>query len=290
MKKKMLILCSLITLLLATFQFPLYADENPTDPPSVTPIPNSIRLDSYFYENYDLLPYIISNGNQYINTGIKPSTDLEYSFTIRDLDLSNDPILFGSYASNNGYQVNVNHTNELVYFNFGVESKNVSVNINRPSLLYTISYSNNKFSVNGVSTEFIDPENFSNNLDLYLFNRNPFNSGRSADCNLVSMTLYDSVNNEYLRYYYPAKSKASGTVGLYDAVSDSFYASLGSEQFISPVVDSDLNLNIGQFLTASLGWIGDILEFAVETPIILIFMAIGLAGVMFRWGRRLIHF
>lgn len=47
---------------------------------------------------------------------------------------------------------------------------------------------------------------------------------------------------------------------------------------------------ITTFLTQALVWIGQILTFAVAQPLILFFMAVGLAGAMFRWARRLVHF
>lgn len=53
---------------------------------------------------------------------------------------------------------------------------------------------------------------------------------------------------------------------------------------------ADLISQITTFLTQALVWIGQILTFAVSQPLILFFMAVGLAGAMFRWARRLVHF
>lgn len=55
-------------------------------------------------------------------------------------------------------------------------------------------------------------------------------------------------------------------------------------------VMADLITQITTFLTQALVWIGQILTFAVSQPLILFFMAVGLAGAMFRWARRLVHF
>lgn len=47
---------------------------------------------------------------------------------------------------------------------------------------------------------------------------------------------------------------------------------------------------ITTYLTQALVWIGQILTFAIGNDLILFFMAVGLAGAMFRWARRLVHF
>ena len=47
---------------------------------------------------------------------------------------------------------------------------------------------------------------------------------------------------------------------------------------------------ITTYITQSIVWIGQILTFAASNDLILFFMAVGLAGAMFRWARRLVHF
>ena len=47
---------------------------------------------------------------------------------------------------------------------------------------------------------------------------------------------------------------------------------------------------ISTYLTQSLTWIGNIFTWMLTQPVILFFLAIGLAGVMFRWARKVMHF
>lgn len=53
---------------------------------------------------------------------------------------------------------------------------------------------------------------------------------------------------------------------------------------------ADLIAQITSVVTNSITWVGNVLTFALGQPIILFFMAVGLAGVMYRWARRIIHF
>ncbi len=295
MKKKMLILCSLITLLLAAFQFPIYADEDPSDPPSSVPVPNSIRLDQYFFDNYDLLPYLENKStNSYIDTGIKTSSELKISFRFSDINIDSTATLFGSRVAyqNDALYLAYNKSVSSGNFNFYNGTQYLTpYTLNGINRIYDVICDQNKLYLDGNLIRTLTYEEFSSDLNLYIFGLN--NNGSLSQQSLYSLynfSIYDYSSESYVRYYYPAKAKTSGAIGLYDAVSDTFFPSVGSVPFSSPIDDQVLNLQIGTFLTSSIGWITDILEFAITTPIILIFMAIGLAGAMFRWGRKLVHF
>lgn len=47
---------------------------------------------------------------------------------------------------------------------------------------------------------------------------------------------------------------------------------------------------ITSVLTSVVVWIPNILNMALEQPIILFFIAFGLVGALIRWARRLVHF
>lgn len=53
---------------------------------------------------------------------------------------------------------------------------------------------------------------------------------------------------------------------------------------------ADITSQVGTFLTAALGWLTSVLAWMLGEPVIIFFIAIGLAGVMFRWARKLVHF
>lgn len=53
---------------------------------------------------------------------------------------------------------------------------------------------------------------------------------------------------------------------------------------------SGLISQIGSLLSSVLGWITSIYTWAIAEPLILFFIALGLAGVMIRWARVLVNF
>ena len=196
MKKKLIITSSLITILLALFPVSLYAEEVVQDPTPAVTSGGRIGLDSYFYDNYELLPYITSDGSQYINTGIAPDINTEFKIVLRDFVVgSNDPILFGSYANQNGYQISCTSSNGYLNFNFGTESNAVNISL-QESLLYTIEFKDNVFSVNGHGSSY-ETSALSSNLPLYILNRNQLVSGRYSTCSLLSVDIYDSDQEEH---------------------------------------------------------------------------------------------
>lgn len=292
MKRKLLIFSALISLLLAGFQFPIYADEDSSDSSSAVPIPNSIRLDQYFYDNYELLPYIETSGAQKIDTGIKSSSSLKYEIKISDILNTSYGYIFagrnGIRANDYSISVSINSNNKInniYYYN----QNEYFTSSNYPYVVYNYLADQGNFYINGSLIKTFEYTEFNSQNNVYLF-ANPSSDTNFLSAKIYNVYIYDYSSDSYVRYYYPAKTKSGGVIGLYDAVSDTFVTTSGSVPFVSPVNDQVLNFQISDFVTSSLVWIGDILEFAVETPIIMVFMAIGLAGAMFRWGRRLVHF
>lgn len=55
-------------------------------------------------------------------------------------------------------------------------------------------------------------------------------------------------------------------------------------------VMQDLITQITQLITSVTGWLTSILAWAVQEPLILFFIGLGLVGVMIRWARVVVNF
>ena len=103
MKRKLIICSSIITLLLSCFSFPIFAEETVQDSSNLHTLSDGVFLDQYFYDNYDLIPYLESTGNQYINTGINANnnikTDLKFSVSGYSTGYN---VFFGTYENGIG--------------------------------------------------------------------------------------------------------------------------------------------------------------------------------------------
>lgn len=302
MKRRLLIFSSLITLLLSCFSFPILADEITEDSSNLHTLSDGVFLDSYFYDNYDLLPYLESSGYQYINTNVKASNNLKLEIKFSDINLLNESqmAIFGVNDNNNGVFINR-------YYLYFLRSNNYPYRIGfgngyydyyiEPLNYYVYDYiiDQNVSYINGQVVHEFPETTFESDNYIYLFAND--DSGvfkfRSV-CKIYSVSIYDySLNDgegEYVRYYYPAKAKSSGILGLYDAVSKTFISSSTGYSFSDPSDDKIESFQISSFLTNSLTWIEQIFIAIIDMPIVIIFMAIGLAGAIFRWGRRIVHF
>lgn len=299
MRRKHLILAScIISALLLTFTFHVSADENVTAD-SGAASNSAPLLDSYFWDNYYLLPYIEST-NQYINTGVNGSSELRIEIKLSDIKSNFEFPLYGSRTSYGVNQLSTvyapasdNYAYNRYYFSF-YNSGNSSNTENLAYNIVTIITDKNKCYVNGNLVNTFTYTEFDNDLPIYIFTQNSGGNPASlGQYKLYSFSIYDYASGddgELVRYYYPAKSKSGDVIGLYDAVNKTFVTTSTSTAFISPTDDKVIHFQIGSFITAGLGWIGDILEYAITEPIILFFMAIGLCGVAFRWARRVYHF
>lgn len=299
MKRRLLIFSSLITLLLSCFSFPIWAEETVQDSSTLHTLSDGVFLDSYFYENYDLLPYIQSTGSEYINTGYNASSNLRLELKFSDFVYEpNHTYLFGgrpSYGQSMlGSYIIYDSESDIFDITFSSGDQRFRTNFLNYTIYDFVFDRNNIYLNNNLIYTFINPTNFSGvNIYLFALNENGENKYKGI-FKLYSFSIFDySVNDgegAFVRYYYPAKAKTSGAIGLYDAVNKTFIVSGSNVQFINPTNEYVENFQISSFLTNSLTWIGQIFDAIIQIPIIIIFMAIGLAGAMFRWGRRIVHF
>lgn len=294
MKRRLLIFSSLITLLLSCFSFPICAEESIEDIEELAQVNlPDYALDQYFYDNYVLLPYIQSTQNQYINTGIKAASNLKIFVRYSDLvknGSSDYSSLFGETQSGkNLYSMFRFSDNNLMYY---FANQNYEIEYNTDSyVLNTIIFDQNKIYLNNNLIHTFNNNSFTSDNDLTIFATYNGSAGLSYGLyKLYYFSIYDYESEQYVRFYYPAKSKAGGVIGLYDSISKTFVTTSGSVPFSSPIDDQVISFQINDFLDASLNWIEAIFLAIIEMPIIIVFMAISLAGVFFRWSRKLVHF
>lgn len=177
MKRKLLIYCSLITLALSVFSFPIYAEPDLEDIEELSQadLPD-YALDSYFYDNYDLLPYIESDGSQVINTGINGYYNLKTNILFSNLKQNDSqlfPYLFGVTEDNKSYALAYDYSNTRsnYYFGYGViRSSQLNLDL---YALQNIVFDKNDIYINGsLLTSFSSDIEFESSGPIYIFARN----------------------------------------------------------------------------------------------------------------------
>lgn len=179
-------------------------------------------------QNFTVIDYVESNGNQYIDTQIPITNsmcvDLEFLVT----NWQEGDSLGGNYID--GQEFNILKNNE------GILKSNVSLgelynlgnaDNNRHLLLY--NYVGKKISYDNIQKTYVrNIEGEINTPNLLLLTNSIIGqrvSGRFYKCKITS-----NITGEVLRYFIPVLDE-NNIVSLYDLVSQQFFYSLGSEDF-----------------------------------------------------------
>ena len=194
-----------------------YAYYNPTPkPPKPEPILPS---------GYTQLEYIESTGEQYIDTGVVANTLTSVAMNFEWLGTNTAWMtVFGSYDNGNYFSLWHQNTSDFKAYmgtsNYAItdSSKNISLEL-----------SATKFKIN--STERTFSTTIAASSNLYLFHiSNGQDSYPKGVMRLSSCIIYNG--DTPIRIFISAKN-ASGTVGLYDMVNDTFYGNSGTGAFIA---------------------------------------------------------
>ena len=171
---------------------------------------------------YTELEYVESSGSQYIDTGIKPCMN-----TIRCVcDMvplnGNDTAFFGTRGTYYlFYKVSSNYfwptsQCETIQGTLQIGNK-YHVDWNKGTLEVTGS--------DGVYQKGVRSNSTQDSSNMYIFNFNPTDS-RSTTARLYNFQIY--VSDVPVRSFVPCKRNNDGVVGLYDLVTDAFFAPSGT--------------------------------------------------------------
>lgn len=174
---------------------------------------------------YKRLEYIQSSGAQYIDTGIIGSYDTRVTADFEILSIGSGTVfVFGSQANND------------VRFCLGITSASVfrsdygTEYISGPSAAtgtkYKADKNRNVCTINGTAINS-NVQTFTGTTNIYLFARS-YSSLSYASLKMYGCKIYS--NDVLVRDFIPCKN-ASGVVGMWDDVNNTFYSNAGSGTF-----------------------------------------------------------
>lgn len=168
------------------------------------------QLSQRLPDTYQEVEYIVTDGNQYIDTGTAPGTALVFDIKLSITTASSAKLVVqGNYG--------LRTTPNFVNYVSGKRFSGSSVTLNT---IYSVQGSNSFLTVNGVSgVQETDSDTPSGNVTLF-----KDTIGRLYSCRLW--------NGETLvRNFVPCYRKSDNEIGLYDLVNDVFYDNDGSGTF-----------------------------------------------------------
>ena len=189
--------------------------------------------ESDFTDNYQQVEYIESDGNQFIDVGVKDSTTIDFAFKIYPTYVPLDWWFFGVY---NGVVCFVQYNPSNLH-TFKYRGGSVSVNgLMTANQYYDIQSNANGIYENGNFYPFNSGSNAPKNANIRFFQANGLYSANAGRIRLCYLDLYD--NGTLVRNFIPCYRKSDGVIGLYDLcgsicplTSTPFYINSGTGAF-----------------------------------------------------------
>ena len=193
--------------------------------------------------DYEPLEYIEGNGNQYINSGYKPSTrtgiDVKYQFLSLDLQQR----IYGEQGLNDhagtmNYELYINSNGKLAY-----AYKDGSGNWIETPFVPDLNIHRVRFNLEGDYIKYDENDGerincqatISSPYNMYIMgtNKDVYTSGQWGDgakIRIYEFSIYEA--GVLQKKFIPCRRKTDGKLGMYELISNSFCPSLGSNGII----------------------------------------------------------
>ena len=197
---------------------------------------NNISYQWKLPDEYQEVKYIESTGTQYIDTGIigRPNIKVETNFELTDSTNISNCGFIGS-RENSGtsrFYIISFYSNK---WHLGLPSDITSsthpiVRNEIQNVIFQSIDGNYSLTVNG--TEIYNGNStFSTTYPMYLFGVNNYGTvSRRSSFKLYTLKIQQDGN--YIRNYIPCYRKSDGEIGLYDLISQTFFANQGTGEFL----------------------------------------------------------
>lgn len=206
-----------------------------------------LKYNSSLPNGYTRLEYIQSNGNQYINTGVAPNSniqvELKYQF---DRMNQNYDILIGSRGSNDSmrfFPVSLIYSVEEERYVMGSQGSPTATYFKNSVRELIFNNINHEVIVDGeILSQTLNPSTFSENLNnMYLFAVNDDGvANYKSSAKIYYCKITDLSNNSVLREFIPCKRDSDDEIGMYELTNNIFYGNIGSGNFTSGIENKDL--------------------------------------------------
>ena len=215
-----------------------------------------IVFNHYLPEEYQEVEYIRSNGNQYINTGIRPSNTLSTEIIYADTSATGSNYVLGSRTNDYNSVIHyglVGSSSDLSIAAYYNTANNNEQKFSLPRIQDDIYYGSLEIQYKeelgyrmhsyledmtaGTSDEKYSPyfiDGIEDDLPyIYVFAIKPGHNHKGMD--LYSLKMYD--DNVLIGNFIPCYRKSDNVIGLYDMVTNTFHTNSGSGNFtIGPLV------------------------------------------------------
>lgn len=181
-------------------------------------------------DGYTELEYIESTGTQYIDTGLGGSSD--YITTVIALATGDGIVVFGS-NSGDGFSLTLNLNGVCYWRSIGIRYDSQGIDITKPCKYVC---ANRSFYINdtAITTTLTDSGFITGSKTVLLFGTNR-EEGEPRLCasKIYKYEVKSASSGAVLINFVPAKRNSDGAIGMYDLVTNAFYANAGTGTFVA---------------------------------------------------------
>ena len=181
---------------------------------------NLTRLPSAYQE----VEYIASNGNPYINTGIKLTSEdiVKCKFEITANTATMADAIYGAYDNPNFFVLLMRSPTQA---RVGTSSNQTTSTNYALNTLYETSLTNGRYIENGTAYGFTPATDFTMANSCYVMSRNQAGNTLPVSAKVYSFEIVGKFNG------IPCYRKSDNVIGMYDTVSKTFFTNAGSGSF-----------------------------------------------------------
>lgn len=180
---------------------------------------------------YTQVDYLQSNGNQYIDIGIKPSATISTKaiFSVTDVNAERNYV-YGTYSGTGINRYQISYSSSFILIGYGsLSDRNRTTTVDNNK--HYLEEKNGQLTIDNVKVSSLSSTFDDGVLNIYLFACNS-NGTVSNYSNGVKIYLFEVYNSDTLiRKLVPCYRNSDNVAGMYDLVNDEFYENNGTGVF-----------------------------------------------------------
>lgn len=180
---------------------------------------------------YTQVDYLQSNGKQYIDIGVKPSTVISTKtiFSVNDVNAERNYI-YGTFSGTGINRYQISYTSSFILIGYGsLHERNTTTTVDNNK--HYLEEKNGQLTIDNVNVSSLSSTFDDEALNIYLFacNGNGTISNYSNGTKIYLFEVYNS--GTLIRKLVPCYRNSDNVAGMYDVVNNVFYTNNGTGAF-----------------------------------------------------------
>ena len=186
-----------------------------------------------YFDNFVVVDYLESNGNQFIDTGYKPNNNTKVKLTFYYENWADGQAPYGYYTGSStgpNFSSNISNVGNWRFGNQNIQAGSILNQSKYQNSIVVSDMDKNGIKFNDELIGTYASTTFQSDYSMYIFAVNQ-NGGKTYGYSgkIYGMKIYE--NDQLVRDFVPCYRKLDSKPGMYDLVNDIFYVNWGTGDF-----------------------------------------------------------